>query len=209
MSFEKVRDRNNKPCRGWCSADRRPEQLFLCFWICLSCSHQLPFHIFPVSPFFSPLPHFFSGLSFGNFSSYPFLEYETILEKIKWNQILFLIQNAFQTPRFFCSCWAASANWPELLSWQGGALYRPVCSLPSHKTFTKTWNNLFHKTIFFLLRLNLPCHLFIFSNIEYLLFWIMSQIVKPQVLQCFVSFWANFMYGWRAQRFALVCLGKN
>ena len=40
------------------------------------------FIFFQFFPFFSP-PHSFSGLSFGNFSSYPFLEYETILEKIK------------------------------------------------------------------------------------------------------------------------------
>jgi len=87
-----------------------------------------------------PLPPYIEG----NFSSYPFLEYETILEKIKWNQILFLIQNAFQTPRFFCSCWAASANWPELLSWQGGALYN---------RFTPCWaTKLLQKpeTIFFI-----------------------------------------------------------
>lgn len=102
------------------------------------------FSYFSSFSLFSPLPHSFSGLSFGNFSSYPFLEYETILEKIKWNQILFLIQNAFQTPRFFCSCWAASANWPELLSWQGGALYN---------RFTPCWaTKLLQKpeTIFFI-----------------------------------------------------------
>ena len=101
------------------------------------------FSYFSSFSLFSP-PHSFSGLSFGNFSSYPFLEYETILEKIKWNQILFLIQNAFQTPRFFCSCWAASANWPELLSWQGGALYN---------RFTPCWvTKLLQKpeTIFFI-----------------------------------------------------------
>ena len=43
---------------------------------------------------------------------------------------------------------------------------------------------------------------------EYLLYRILSQIVKLQVLQCFVSFCANFMYGWRAQGFALVWFGK-
>ena len=107
------------------------------------------FIFFQFFPFFSPLSHSFSGLSFGNFSSYPFLEYETILEKIKWNQILFLIQNAFQTPRFFCSCWAASANWPELLSWQGGALYNRFTPCWVTKLLQKPETIFFYKTIFF------------------------------------------------------------
>ena len=37
------------------------------------------FSYFSSFPLFSPLSHSFSGLSFGNFSSYPFLEYVTVL----------------------------------------------------------------------------------------------------------------------------------
>ena len=112
MSFEKVRDRNSKPCRGWRRTGRRPEQLVLCFWICISYSHRLPFDIFPVSPSFSPPPHFFSGLWFGKFSSFPSLEYETVLtgwlagfhfpEKVKG---VFTFQRKWKCNwKLFCFC---------------------------------------------------------------------------------------------------------
>ena len=76
------------------------------------------------------------------------------MEEIKWNQILSLIQNAFQTPRFFCSCWVALANWPEADP-AGGALYGPVCSLLEPLNFHK--NMLFY----FSLLTSLPWLVFI------------------------------------------------
>ena len=89
-----------------------PEQLVLCFWICISYSHRLPFDIFPVSPSFSPPPHFFSGLWFGKFSSFPSLEYETVLtgwlagfhfpEKVKG---VFTFQRKWKCNwKLFCFC---------------------------------------------------------------------------------------------------------
>ena len=42
-----IRDRNSTPCRGCYSSGHRPQQLFLCQRICLSCIHQLHFYIFP------------------------------------------------------------------------------------------------------------------------------------------------------------------